>query len=142
MSNENVIGKMEFEIVKNVTKPFFVVPEDGTPMYLKFLTPFVLDDTIQVRTRTTKNEDGTEKKKEPLKVADVVNLQTGEEGRIIGNSVMISELEKCYPEQGYASRYFQITQGAMKTGKTNKYRTFKIVEIKLREPEATGKGKK
>jgi hypothetical protein len=136
------------EVVKNVTREFFVIPEDGSPMYLKFDSPFAIDNSIEIRTRRSKNDDPNAPK-EPMEIADVTNLQTGEVGRLIGNSVIKSELRKAYPNDGYVDRYFQITQGAMKTGKTNKYRSFKIVEIKLRsttpsahESQAKGTTKK
>lgn len=122
----------QFDVVRNVTKEFFVVPEDGTPMFLKFQTAFATDPSLVNIGRRSKNDD-PDKPKEPIEVADVLNLQTGEEGRIIGNSVIKSELRSSYPDESYVNKYFRITQGAMKQGKSNKYRSFKIIEIKIRE---------
>lgn len=130
-----------FEVVKNVTREFFVIPEDGSPMYLKFDSAFVVDNNIQVRTRRSKNDDPNAPK-EPMEIADVVNLQTGAVGRLIGNAVIKSELRNNYAEDSYVGKYFKITQGAMKSGKTNKYRSFTIVEIKLKATDATTSKKK
>ena len=129
-----------FEVAKNVTREFFVIPEDGTMMYLKFESPFEVDASIEIRTRKSKdNPDGTAQK-EPMEVADVINLKTGDVGRIIGNAVIKSELRKTYPENGYVNRYFSFSQGASKTGRGgNKYRTFKIVELKMKgQAQTTG----
>jgi hypothetical protein len=131
---------LQFDVVKNVTKEFFVIAEDGTPSYFKFDSAFVVDETIQVRTRKSKNDpDGT--KKEPMEIADVTNIETGEVGRLIGNSVIKSELRRTYPDNKYVGLMFEIKQGAGKTGSTsgNKYRTFKIVEIRLKGNAATPK---
>lgn len=113
----------------NVTKEFFVIPENGEPMFLKFQTPFQPDASIEVRTRRTKEGENTADKK-PMEIADVVNLATGEEGRLIGNEVIKSQLRSKYPDEGYVNRMFQISQGQQKTGRGgNKYRSFKIIEL-------------
>jgi len=129
MTNET----LQFEVLKNVTREFFVVPEDGTPLYLKFESPFAVDASIETRTRRSKNDPEGDKKKEPMKVADVVNLQNGEVGRLIGSSVIISEMEKSYPDSTYVNKDFQYIQGQKKKGAGgNTYLTLKIVEIKLK----------
>jgi hypothetical protein len=118
----------EYTVVRNVTKEFFVIPEDGTPMYLRFETAFAKDESIEIKTRSRAG-DG-DKKKEPMEIADVVNMMTGEIGRLIGNEVVKSELRGSYPEDSYIGKVFEIRQGASKTGRGgNKYRTFKIVEM-------------
>jgi hypothetical protein len=125
--------EIQFEVVNNVTKEFFVIPEDGSAMYLKFETAFKIDESITLRTRRTKNEEGQVIQKEPMEVADVVNLQTGEEGRLIGNSVIKSELRNNYPSDSYVGKYFEFKQGEKRKSKDgNTYRAFKIVEIKLK----------
>lgn len=118
----------QYEVTKNVTRDFFMIPDDGSPMYLKFESPFIVDPTIEVKMRRGKNNDD---KKEPMEIADVINLQTGELGRLIGNEVVKSELRTQYPNDSYVGKVFEFKQGSQKTGRGgNKYRTFKIAELR------------
>jgi hypothetical protein len=118
----------QFEVLKNVTKEFFVIPEDGSPMGLKFTSAFTVDETLSMRQRKSKNDE----KREPMEVADCVNLVTGEEGRLIGNAVVKSELRNSYPDDGYVGLMFKFEQGEKRKSKDGQtYRAFKISEIKL-----------
>lgn len=125
-----------FEVVRNITKEFFVIPEDGSPMYLKFDSEFKTDSSIEIKTRKT-----TDGNKEPMEIADVTNLATGEVGRLIGNAVVKSELRASFPEDSYVGKMFSFTQGAQKTGRGgNKYRSFKIVELREKKADAGANG--
>jgi hypothetical protein len=119
---------MQFEVVKNVTLPFVMIPGDGTPFYIKFNTPIEADkSTFSDRVRASKKEG--ESKQEPMRLAEVTNLQTGEIGRLVVHSVLESTLVETYPDAQYVGRCFQLKK-QKNAGK--RYFSFEIVEIRLK----------
>ena len=128
------IGSMQFDIVRNVTLPFLIIPTDGTPSYLKFDTAIAPDTTtFSERVRKGKtNDDGSKQSVEPMHIATVTNLQTGEVARLVVHSVLESNLLEAYPEDGYVGKYFKI----VKQKSAKRYFTFNIVEIKLKGQDA------
>lgn len=119
---------MQFEIVRNVTLPFVMIPADGSNMYLKFNTAIEADKTtFSERVRKSKN-DG-EQKVEPMHIAEVTNLQTGEVGRLVAHSVLESNLTEAYPNGSYVEKCFQIAK-TKAAGK--RYFNFNITEIRLK----------
>ena len=120
----------EIEVVRNVTLPFIIIPSDGTPFYMKFETAIEPDKTtFSERVRKGKtNADGTAQSVEPMHIAEVTNLQTGEVGRLVAHQVLESNLDEAYPNQGYVGKYFKVS----KQKSAKRYFTFNIVEIKLK----------
>ena len=124
---------MQFEIVRNVTLPFLMIAGDGTPSYVKFNTAIEPDtSTFSERVRKSKN-DG-EQRQEPMHIAEVTNLQTGEVARLVAHSVLESQLNEAYPDNSYVGRNFKIEK-TKAAGK--RYFNFNIVEIRLKSQAAT-----
>jgi hypothetical protein len=120
----------EIEVVRNVTLPFIIIPADGVPFYMKFNTAIEPDKTtFSERVRKGKvNADGTQQSAEPMHIAEVTNLQSGEVGRLVAHQVLESNLDEAYPNAGYVGKYFKIS----KQKSAKRYFTFNIVEIKLK----------
>jgi len=132
MTAENEM--LQFEIIRNVTLPFIIVPGDGTPFYLKFNTAIAADTTtFSERVRKSKLDGDKSATQEPMHIAEVTNLQTGEVGRLVMHSVLESNLNEAYPGNTYVGRYFKINK---EKAKGKRYFNFNIVEIKLKGAEA------
>lgn len=117
----------EFEVVRNVTLPFIVIPADGNPFYLKFNTAFEADKTtFSERVRRTRGE--ADQNTAPMDIAEVVNLQSGEVGRLVAHQVLKSNLDEAYPNDTYIGKYFKIAKNKSK----GRYFNFNVVEIKLK----------
>ena len=119
---------MQFEVVRNVTLPFVMIPADGSNMYLKFNTA-ILPDTSTFSERVRKSKNDGEAKQEPMHIAEVTNLQTGEAGRLVAHSVLESNLVEAYPDGSYVGKCFQIAK-TKAAGK--RYFNFNITEIRLK----------
>jgi hypothetical protein len=131
MTAENEM--LQFEIVRNVTLPFIIVPSDGTPFYLKFNTAIEADKTtFSDRVRRSKSDVDKTQSAEPMHIAEVTNLQSGEVGRLVLHSVLESNLNEAYPGNTYVGRYFKINK---EKAKGKRYFNFNIVEIKLKGAE-------
>lgn len=124
----------EIEVVRNVTLPFIIIPSDGNPFYLKFNTAIELDKTtFSERVRKGKTDaDGKAQSAEPMHIAEVTNLQSGEVGRLVAHQVLESNLNEAYPNNGYVDKCFKIS----KQKSAKRYFTFNIVEIKLKTKTA------
>jgi hypothetical protein len=120
----------EIEVVRNVTLPFIIIPADGVPFYVKFNTAIEPDKTtFSERVRKGKvSADGTQQSAEPMHIAEVTNLQSGEVGRLVAHQVLESNLDEAYPNAGYVGKYFKIS----KQKSAKRYFTFNIVEIKMK----------
>lgn len=126
---------LSFEVVKQVTRPFLKI-ETGMTVYVKFLSPFIEDDSqFSERMRKSRKETEDEKQK-PLDIATVVNLQTGEECRLIGHDVLMNTLQSEYKENGFVDKMFRITKGAKKGSGSRQYYSFEIAEIRMKTPVA------
>lgn len=122
----------QFEIVRRVTLPFVMIPNDGTPFYLKFETK-IEADTSQFSERMRKSrKDGEQPQQKPVDIARVVNLQTGEVGRLLVHEVLKSNLNEAYPSDGYVGLYFKIEKTKAQ-GK--RYFNFNITEIRMKHSE-------
>jgi len=103
-------------VVKQVTLPILKKVDD--------VTAYV---AITGKIFTGKQVSGKDAEKmEPAQLANVVNLETGEECQIICNSVLKSTLEENYENASYVGKAFAITQYKV-AGK--RYKNYKISEI-------------
>ena len=126
----------EFEVVRNVTLPFLIIPADGAPYYLKFNTAIAPDTTTfseRVRKRRA-DADGKPQSKEPMDIAEITNLQSGEVGRLVFLDLLKNNLREAYPNDGYVGLYFKISKT-----KGKGFFNFNIVEIKLKTKDAVQK---
>jgi hypothetical protein len=100
---------------------------DGTVFAVLIETKAVVRDNYDV----TRDKDSMK----PPYTCNIVNLETGEFQYLIMNAVLLSEIERGYPDNSYVGKSFLIQRGKTITGK--RYRGYKIVEI---EPDATTPG--
>lgn len=113
------------KVVKTLTRPTFKSVVD-VPLYLKITeASFIGKERV--------GRDGKKSDKEPPTVYNVVNLESGEEGQLIGNTVIKSTLEEEYPNNAYVGKCFAITKQKRKEGK--QYDPFSIVEIEDPTPK-------
>jgi hypothetical protein len=107
------------KVVKNVTLPI-LKQEDGKTYYIKITGPIFTGKEIK--------GEGKEAKEKPADLANIINLETGEEMQIIMNTVLKSNLEEMYPENGYVDKMFATTRSAI-DGK--RYKNYSIQEIEI-----------
>lgn len=124
---------LQFEVVRSVTLPFFVL-EAGQTCFLRFETAIAPDtSSFSERLRASRKDAAEKPQQAPVDVANIVNLQTGEECRMIVHSVLKSTLTEAYPSDGYVKKCFRITKSADKKGRgANKYFSFDVTEIRLK----------
>lgn len=120
------IGNLAFEVIGRVTKPLLSMKHQPL-LYVKILSEPAESDIVIGETRG----------KEKMKVAEVVNLLTGEESLLICSTVVLSTFEKLKGDNPDApvsivGRCFKLKSGDIKEGK--KYRTVDIYEIREASP--------
>jgi len=144
MTSDNVAYQQfnldDYEVVRNVTLPFLILSETE-PNYIKFNTAIEPDKTTfseRVR-RSRKDEGDGSKKVEPMHIAEVVNLKTGEVARLVCHDVLESTLTEAYKDAGYVGKAFKIEK-TKATGK--RYFNFTIRELqpKQKSDAAPAKG--
>jgi hypothetical protein len=116
-----------FKVKKLVTVPLLKTPDNGTPIYVRITSEIF--DAKDTEGRTPRAE-GTQKK-QPPKLAHVVNLETGEVQQIIIGTVLGSELNDQYPDNGYVGKSFEIKKLKPAGGKS--YAMYQIAEIEVDE---------
>ena len=115
-------GQGEFKRIKAVTLPTFKLAI-GEAYNILFQTAF----TVGKKVKGEKNDKGEDK--EPPMVANVVNMNTGELGQLIGNAALFGELNDSYPNKGYVGKGFEITKMPPKEGR--RAMRFQIFEIEV-----------
>lgn len=120
---------MEFKTKKILTRPLLKF-EEGKPRYVKIDAKMYIGKDMKVR-----ESDKDKPKKEPAMLANVINLETGEEAQIIVSAVVKSVLEEEYPNDTYVGRGFAITKLGRAAGR--QYFAYNVEEIEL--PEAPPK---
>lgn len=122
------IGGKTYVFEKAVTRTVLEQKED-VPFFVTFESAFRPSD-MDPKYSQYKNKD-TGEASVPV-VADVINLETGEIQILIGNTVMVSELTKKYPDNNYVGRSFGMRR--TRSERDRRYRVYDIMEIK---PEGT-----
>lgn len=90
------------------------------------------DSDIQIETPGGRNSD---KPKEPIKIAPVIDLTTGEEALLICSAVIVSNLNKYAKEKGsYVGKKFKLEEGGIK--KDKRYRVVNMFELTPKPPAA------
>lgn len=112
----------KFKTKKKLILPLLKL-QIGKAVYVKITDPIFTGKEI---TPAKGNKDTKEK---PADLANVVDLETGEEMQIIVNAVVKSVLEESYPDAGYVGKAFEIIKGEPPAGK--RYNTFSVNEIEL-----------
>lgn len=114
---------MQYEKVKAVTLALISLKNSGDLVHVRFDSPFVMGKKLK----------GDDSKKEPAHLAQVTDLDTGEEKQMIGPSVLRSTLEEEYPNTAYVGKFFEIENLGKKAGRGQSaegYNLFRIVEVK------------
>ena len=114
--------------VRSVSLPHFKMVKDVT-RYFKITSPIVQTVETVSRRELSEEQQATRaslKKKAPPEVCQVVDLETGQEGMIITNSVLASTLDTEYPNAGYVGKCFSILKFEIQ-GKD--YAGFTVTEI-------------
>ena len=106
----------EFTRIKSVTRP--VLKFGAAAEYVRFEGPMYEGEKL----KKSKYDD-------PATLAEVVNLRTGEQMIMICYTVLITELAKHYPNDGYVGKDFEIRK-VVAIGK--KYALWSITEIQLK----------
>lgn len=104
---------------KAVTLPSFVIKKEGDVRNFLFTSAMRKSDVV------TKDKDG--KAQEPATVANVTDLNSGEEGIYLVNTVVAENLRKMYPDDGYVQKKFEIEHKGKKDGK--RYGSFSVYEL-------------
>jgi len=128
----------DFEVVRNVTLPFLILSETEAN-YIQFKTAIEPDKTTfseRVR-RSRKDADGS-KTVEPMHIAEVVNLQTGEVCRLVCHDVLESTLKEAYANDSYVGKAFRIEK-TKAPGK--KYFNFTIRELVRKQESGSAPAK-
>lgn len=110
-----------FTVVKNVTLPL-IKPEIDVPVFVKVTSAVFVGKDIAEKTPGAK-------KKEPAKLINCINLQTGEEAQLIVPSVLAGIFTDEYKDDSYVGKCFQLIKHAKKAGK--EYHPFTVREIKV-----------
>lgn len=130
---------LQFEVVRRLTIPFLIIPDDGAAKYLRFDTAIEEDKTtFSERVRKAKPAEDGKTNQSPMHICTVVDLQTGEVMRLVAHEVLENTLNEGYPNGTYVGKVFEIKK-TKRAGK--RYFSFDVTEIKLKS-DASGDGKK
>lgn len=116
---------IKFEVVKNVTLPILKL-EQGKTVYVK-IEDYKERESVEVDKKTGEQSTKT------ILIADVVNLETGENMQIVVSSVLNSVLSREYLNMDFIGRNFAITKGEKKGSGANAYFLYSVQEIALTE---------
>ena len=100
-----------------------LVQEDQVPIYVHFQSAARVGDlTSDKRIKT------------PPRLADILNLETGELQILIMNAVLESELKRAFPEDSYAGKSFAILPHKNAGGEADRrYSTYMIIEVDVED---------
>ena len=121
-----------FRVSKNVTLPLSKWKNEA-PKYLQFKGEIFLGKQL-----ADAKLDADGKAQKPAHLANVVDLETGEEMQVICASVLKATLEEEYPAGAYVGKAFMLTQHR---DTAKKYNTYSISELEF-ESKATPRATK
>lgn len=119
------VGEMEFEVEHRLTVPLLSL-KHKPELYVKMMS-VPRETDIEITEGTSRSANS---KKEPMKIADVIDLTTGEEGLLICPAILQSTFAKL--GEGLVGKCFMLKAGDIVAGK--KYRAIDVFQIK--EPPA------
>lgn len=117
-----------FKRVEAVTVPTFSIPDNGEPVYLKFLEPIETKPNIDIKTgEVKKDEDG---KALEISVARVLDMTDTSEldspmESVLG-VILVKDLEAKYPDNGYVGEIFEIRKTPIKGKRAKAYQVWKM----------------
>lgn len=107
------------KVKRMLTVPSLVLKDVGQSATLRFDSPIRESKVVDTKT-----------KRDPARIADVTNMETGEQNILIVNSVVESNLQRDYPNDGYAGLTFFI-QNLGKRTESQRYNDFGIAEVEV-----------
>lgn len=109
----------EYKSVRKITLPL-LKKEDGVAIFVAIMGPIFKGKEVK--------GTGDAAKMAPADLANILNLETGEEMQMICNAVLKSTLEEEYPGEGYVGKQFRILQSKVE-GK--RYKNYTVEEIEV-----------
>ena len=106
----------KFEVAKHVTLPLFKIGKE--PLFCRFESKIVIGKIV-------------DDKKEPPRMAQVTNMETGELGEIIVGIVLKTNLEENYPDGTYVGKIFRLEKISPEGAR--KYSLYNITEMKVKK---------
>jgi len=85
-----------------------------------------IEDAMRISARKVQDKKD---KMGPATIVTATDVLTGEQGVIVCNKVLSSNLAEIYPKDGYVGHIFEITKRAKKKGAHFDYSPFDIVEV-------------
>jgi hypothetical protein len=111
----------QYKVKKKLILPLLKL-EQHKPAYVKITEPIFKGKEI------TPAKGGKTQEK-PADIANIINLDTGEEMQIIVAAVVKSVLEENYPDAGYVGKGFEIVKGDKAEGK--RYFQYSVNEVEI-----------
>lgn len=111
-----------FKKKRLVTRPLFKWVKDVERFYL------IEEPIFQAKPNKKAQLDKDGKERQPPLLAHVTDLETGQQGQIIVGTVLNSELNSEYPDNGYVGKQFSICQRKIEG---RDYSTWDIAEIEV-----------
>jgi hypothetical protein len=110
---------VKFRRVKQITRPVLkLMPEN--PVYVKI--------TAEIHTGNSAAKAGSDgQQMKPAQIANIINLETGEEMQLIFPAVLERIMLDQYPGGEYVGQSFEIVKHAPRDGK--RYSTFDVCEV-------------
>lgn len=126
----------DYVVARNVTVPFYIIKDDGTPSFLLFKSAIELDKTtFSERVRKGRKPEDPNKSVEPMHIAEVVELTSGEVYRLVCHDVLENTLKEAYKDNSYVNRAFRIEKTKAQ-GK--RYFNFSVKELVKKTSQGTG----
>lgn len=119
-----------FKKVRSVTLPQFKFENrrDGpnrehpsTPLYLMPAEPYYIGREIE----------GAKSKMEPPTILRCIDMETGEEGELLLDTVLLRILDEEYPDHDYLGRGFEFIRNAWRGDDAGGYYTFTVSEVEV-----------
>ena len=110
------------KFLKQVTRTV-LVQEDQVPIYVHFQSAARDGDLVSDKRIKT-----------PPRLADIINLETGELQILIMNAVLESELSRAFPGEAYVGKSFAILPHKNSGGEADRrYSTYMIIEVEVED---------
>lgn len=111
------LASLGFKVAKRITLPL-IKPQLEKPVFV------LINEAVFVG---KKIEQGTSKDMEAAHIANVTDIETGEQAQIIVPSVLLGIFKDEYPDNSYVGKAFQLTKHAKASGK--RYHAFTVIEL-------------
>lgn len=129
--NLDFLASLGLEVARHVTLPFFIIDESGVPAYIQFDSKIEPDQTsFSERVNARRKKEGEDKPAEPMNIANITNLRTGELMRLVSHTVLTNIMAETYPSGEYVGKKFRIVKTAKKGGRGPKYFAFDVAELR------------